>query len=87
MIGCKKCGNCCRYLVMDISAFDGDMQWLVIRKGKRFGDWALLPMVCPLLRNSGCSIQNHKPRYCKEFPGKFEGQEWLKALGCRYFED
>ncbi len=87
MIGCKKCSNCCKYEVMELAMFDRDMDWLKIRQGKVVGNWALVPMPCPVLVNDRCSVHDHKPRFCKDFPRQFEGQAWLTALGCQYFND
>lgn len=87
---CKHCGRCCRYYVFEPWMFKHDMQWLSDVGGRMAGEkYALVYRPCPQLENDDCKIYDRRSQFCREWPGKYEdcNHEWLKAIGCRYFEE
>ena len=89
MPGCKKCGKCCVYFVFEPWQFKHDMEWLDIQGGRMSGKFALIPAPCPKLKDGECTIHEARPPFCRDWPGAYEdcNHEWLKALGCRFFEE
>jgi Fe-S-cluster containining protein len=72
---------------IDFSRVDFDMQWLEVRGGKLVNGYAFLPFVCEYLSISSndCTIYERRPQWCRKFP--VEQAAWLKAMGCKFWED
>ena len=89
MIGCKRCGNCCRWHIFYLRGYDNDVESVETMGGKVVeydGEWfALMPAPCKWLVGNDCSIHDNKPKYCKGTPKSDE--PWVRAMGCRYYED
>jgi len=70
--------------------FKHDLVWLEVRGGYVSGKYGVLPNRCPKLEGDNvCSIQDHKPPFCRDYPGRREDcdMEWIKAFGCKYFDE
>jgi len=89
-MACKSCGNCCRYHIFEPWQFKFDMEWLKVRQGWMSGKLAVVPTLpCQHLKGNDCMIHDHKPQFCKDYPGKQEDciPEWMDAMGCKFFEE
>lgn len=88
MPSCKNCGLCCKYLVIPASSVDYDADWTVGRRGIVRGPYILLPSRCKFIvsDNKSCVLHgDKKPSYCRTWPK--QNWDFLKYLGCKYFED
>ena len=85
MIGCKRCGECCRWYVSYLSGYDYDVEFVEGMEGKVVGEFALIPSPCKFQIGNDCKLYPNHFRYCKNFPKSDEG--WVRALGCKYFEE
>ena len=89
-MACKRCANCCRYHIFEPWQFKHDMEWLKARQGWMHGKLAVVPtLTCQYLKGNDCMINDHKPPFCKSYPGKKEDcvPEWMEAMGCKFFEE
>jgi hypothetical protein len=85
---CKHCGACCKWLVIEAAGVDYDADWIVGRRGIARGPYVFLPSRCKFIGkdNKGCTLHgDKKPKYCREWPK--QNWDFLKYLGCKYFED
>jgi len=66
------------------------MEWLKVRQGWMHGKLAVVPTLqCQYQKGNDCMIHDHKPQFCKDYPGKQEDciPEWMDAMGCKFFEE
>lgn len=87
-MGCKRCGNCCKVLLVEMDGIDRDENWVKARGGEVKGKYGVLPFKCRYLNSKNeCDKQeNGKPSFCKDFPVGWL-YDSLEAIGCRYFEE
>jgi len=85
MIGCKRCGECCRWHVFFFDGYNNDTEFMEVVGGKIVDEFALVPAPCRQLDGNNCRLYPNHPLYCRNFPPSDE--RWIRALGCRYFED
>jgi len=82
-IDCKQCGNCCRSLDVclipsDLAPLSQALhipieavktRYVDEAAGQAQGEWAVMPAhPCPLLRGNLCSIYEHRPHACRQYP-------------------
>jgi len=70
------------------ASVDYDADWIIGRRGIPKGAFILLPSRCKYIGkdNKSCVLHgDKKPKYCQEWPK--QNHPFLKALGCKYFED
>lgn len=75
---------------MDLDVSKGDMEWVRIQGGVVSGDHILLPHPCPKVYEGRlCSVYDGKPPFCTWWPGPYDecDLDWLKDLGCKFFEE
>ena len=90
-IGCKKCGECCKYVSIDFNGeiLPGSLTWLGLH-GAKFNDDVdaiLFPIRCrALTSNNECALYGSpgRPVLCAKCPTKTIK---TKVPGCRFFED
>jgi Fe-S-cluster containining protein len=85
-MGCKQCGECCKYLLVTLKSVDFDRKWVKGRGGFVKGDYAFLPCRCRWLTGRNrCEVHSKgKPIFCQNNPKI--GQPFLDILGCKFFE-
>jgi len=93
MIGCKKCGLCCKYVGMIISwpCSESDLRWMeyhgYIINPLSEGTEAMLfaPCRCTMLGEDNlCTIYDTRPDNCRMMP--VPGQEQFQPPGCGFFK-
>lgn len=86
MIGCKKCGECCRWFSIYVPRIDEDVEkWVRYRNGRIEGNVVSLPVKCSMLaENNLCKIYEDRPITCMNFP---LGATELRPPQCRFFEE
>ncbi len=85
MIGCQKCGECCKWMGVPPNYFNFDMDYLKARGGKMIDGIALFPARCPQLKEDNtCAINDRKPEYCKWFPS-LGLRNFMPQIGCKFF--
>ena len=82
MSDCKKCGNCCRYLIIEITGLDlvrepklkkhvrllkGQRGLLSLDQLYSLQLYSLNGTTCPMLKKDKCSIYATRPNVCREF--------------------
>lgn len=91
MIGCKKCGECCKYVAivadtMDINARRWCLYHGHIIREREDKYIIFIPNKCDALNdNNECSIYEDRPSMCKEIPN--EHITIFQPPNCRYFEE
>lgn len=64
-MGCKKCGECCRWITLHGSWFDNDLRWLEDRGGIMHQGVAFFNVPCRHLKEDGtCGTYDNRPPYC-----------------------
>jgi Fe-S-cluster containining protein len=86
---CKRCGECCKWISIgkvDTNNDTGEYaRFVLVRGGKIVNGNAFLPSKCPYIESDNlCGVFDKRPTFCKVFP--IEEMEWLKDLGCKYYE-
>ena len=85
MPGCKRCGQCCRWLTFPPERYDHDEEAVEAFGGMAREGFFMRPCPCPQLKENDCTIYERRPKYCQDFPD--ENGPWLKALGCKYYDE
>lgn len=94
MIGCKKCGACCKVVVMVISTKGiiglDDQEWAKYHNLKllKRGNLVLVFIPCRcnhLKEDNSCDIYFQRPQTCVVFPNMETAD--LIPEGCKYFEN
>lgn len=84
---CLKCGECCKWLMFDISNIKERRMYLEYWKAhgcKIEGNSILVPMRCPHLTDDNlCDIHDKKPLLCKIFRGQKSDKFWIPK-GCGF---
>jgi len=96
MKGCKRCGACCRYLVLVMGPYTKELEEQLKQSGLsitymvRWPDWndnvvIFIPTRCPYLTDESlCSIYDHRVVTCGEFPEK--APFWERSPECKYYD-
>lgn len=65
-----------------------DEKWIEGRNGRVVGEHIFVPSVCKWIKEDNtCELKDKKPDWCKAFPENVGNQDWLRAMGCRYFKE
>lgn len=76
---CRSCARCCRSLSVGLeyrdwkrlaeflNLSDYDFKQKYLRKDFE-GDWVFKQRPCAFLKNSGCSVYEHRPDVCRSYP-------------------
>lgn len=90
-IDCTQCANCCRNLHVCLVPADAARlargfdvpvsaildQYVDRANGKRLGEWATIKgRPCPLLNGKLCSVYEHRPETCREYPNFTPDFRW-----------
>jgi Fe-S-cluster containining protein len=82
-VDCTQCANCCRSLdvclipsdveplsqALHIPISEVQTRYVDEPTGQAQGEWAVMPAhPCPLLRGNLCSIYEHRPHACRQYP-------------------
>lgn len=87
MSGCRRCGECCKWIMIHMGSILYDKKWVEVRGGIIRGNYALLPCRCQrLMPDNRCELheKGQKPLWCRVAPEQPE--KYLDALGCKFFE-
>ena len=79
-INCTQCGNCCREVTPQLNRNDisrvsaklclssAEFKKRYLRYDTSENEHLIIALPCPFLVGNSCSIQEYKPKECREFP-------------------
>ena len=92
-MGCKKCGECCKWVVMPAGPYlsSDEMKWIdahgiKVVSRETSGCMLFVPAKCKhLTENNECAIYNERPGSCRVMPTR--ALLLYHPPECKYFED